>query len=123
MVAMLLSQARLDAALGSHPRPGALGHLLRLKGFCWLATRNRQQGHVALAGTQFTLAPGPPWWAAVPRHMWPEGLAEELLRDQVRFRLCMARCAWRVARLARCAWPACAAELQHPVQAHCTGAR
>ena len=30
----------------------------------WLATRHDSQAHAALAGTQFTLAPGPRWWAA-----------------------------------------------------------
>ena len=69
---------RLYAALGRRPREGALGALLRLKGFAWLATRPDQQVHAALAGTQFTMVPGPPWLAAVPRHMWPEGLAEQL---------------------------------------------
>ena len=68
---------RLQAALGSRPLPGALGGLLRLKGFAWLATRRSQQMHAALAGTQFTMAPGPPWWAAVPRKLWPAGLAED----------------------------------------------
>ena len=24
------------------------------------------------------MSPGPPWWAAIPRHFWPDGLAEEL---------------------------------------------
>ena len=37
-----------------------------------------QQGHAALAGTQFALSPGPPWWAALPADEWPEGLAEDL---------------------------------------------
>ena len=67
---------RLHAALGCRPRPGALAGLLRLKGFAWLANQPSQQAHAALAGTQFTVSPGPPWWAAIPRHMWPEGLAE-----------------------------------------------
>ena len=69
---------RLYAALGRRPREGALGALLRLKGFAWLATRPDQQVLAALAGTQFTMVPGPLWLAAVPRHMWPEGLAEQL---------------------------------------------
>ena len=72
---------RLHAALGSRPRPGALAGLLRLKGFGWLATQPRLQAHAALAGTQFTLASGPAWWAAIPRHQWPDGLKKELDRD------------------------------------------
>ena len=73
---------RLAAALGSRPRPGPLGGLLRLKGFAWLATRSSQQANTALAGTQFTVTPGAPWWAAIPRYQWPNGLAEELLSDK-----------------------------------------
>ena len=52
---------RLHAALASRPRLGALGRLLRLKGIAWLATRHADQMHAALAGTQFSLSPGPPW--------------------------------------------------------------
>ena len=73
---------RLYAALGQRPREGALGALLRLKGFAWLATRPDQQVHAALAGTQFTMAPGPPWLAAIPRHLWPEGLADQLQAEE-----------------------------------------
>lgn len=69
---------RLHVALGSRPRHGALAHLLRLKGIAWLATQYNQQAHPALAGTQFNVSPGPPWWAAVSRETWPEGLAEEI---------------------------------------------
>ena len=73
---------RLHAALGGRPRKGALAALLRLKGFAWLATRPDQQAHAALAGTQFTMTPGPPWWAAVPRQHWPEGLAEDFQAEE-----------------------------------------
>jgi hypothetical protein len=73
---------RLYAALGQRPREGALGALLRLKGFAWHATRPDQQAHAALAGTQFTMAPGPPWLAAIPRHLWPEGLADQLQAEE-----------------------------------------
>ena len=34
---------------------GALRQLLRLKGFAWLATRNKRQINLALAGTQFAI--------------------------------------------------------------------
>ena len=71
---------RLHAALGSQPRPGALSRLLRLKGFSWLATRNKRQVNLAIAGTQFSVSPGPPWWAFMPREHWPEGL-EESIKD------------------------------------------
>ena len=69
---------RLHAALGGHPRPVALGRLLRLKGFSWLATRNTRSVILALAGTQFKVAPGPQWWKCVPRERWPEGVAESV---------------------------------------------
>ena len=67
---------RLHAALSSRPLPGALAGLLRLKGFVWLATRPNQQFQAALAGTQFEISHGAPWWAIIPRHLWPDGLDE-----------------------------------------------
>ena len=70
--------ARLHAALCVRPREEALARLLRLKGIAWLATRHEQQASLALAGTQFELTPGPPWWAALPREEWPEGLQEDI---------------------------------------------
>ena len=69
---------RLHAALSSRPRPGALGCLLRLKGIAWLASQYNQQAHAALAGTQFTVSPGPPWWAVLDRDTWPEGLEDDI---------------------------------------------
>ena len=72
---------RLFAALVPRERPGALSGLLRLKGFAWVATRPSQQAHMALAGTRFTTTPGPPWWVAVPRQKWPDGLAEVMKED------------------------------------------
>ena len=47
---------------------------MRLKGFAWLATRNKRQVNLALAGTQFSVSPGPPWWAFLGREHWPDGL-------------------------------------------------
>ena len=73
---------RLHATFGSRPLLGALAGLLRLKGFAWLATWRGKQAHAALAGTQFTMTPGNPWWAAIPRQQWPAGLAEELQQAQ-----------------------------------------
>lgn len=55
---------RLHAALGSRPRPGALGSLVRIKGVLWLATQYDDQMHCQLAGTQFSVVPGPPWGEA-----------------------------------------------------------
>ena len=68
---------RLQRALGDRPRPGALARLLRLKGIAWHGDAPNQQVEFSLAGTQFTIIGGPPWKAAVPRHQWPNGLAEE----------------------------------------------
>jgi hypothetical protein len=68
--------------MASRPRQGALAGLLRLKGFAWLATQPNRQAHAALAGTQFTLSPGPPWWVSIPRAQWPEGLAEEFQAEE-----------------------------------------
>ena len=69
---------RLHAALGCQQRSGALSRLLRLKGFAWLATRNKQQINLHLAGTQFSVSPGPHWWASTGREHWPEGLEESI---------------------------------------------
>ena len=74
---------RLQATLGTRPLPEALTGLLRAKGFAWLAHRRVRQAHVALAGTQFTVKPGPAWWAVIPRHQWPDGLQEEMQRDGI----------------------------------------
>ena len=57
-------------------RAGPLGRLVRLKGFAWLATRNKRQINLALAGTQFRVSPGPAWWAVKPKCQWPDGLEE-----------------------------------------------
>ena len=69
---------RLHTALGSRPRPGALSRLLRLKGIGWIASQHNLQAHAALAGTQFLLSPGGPWWAALERESWPDGLEEDM---------------------------------------------
>ena len=37
-----------------------------------------QQAHAALAGTQFSMSPGPPWWDAMDRDLWPESLHEDI---------------------------------------------
>ena len=68
---------RLNEALGVRPRPGALGALLRLKGIAWHGEMPNVQVHAALAGTQFSLSAGPPWWATLPRDQWPEELQAE----------------------------------------------
>ena len=69
----------LKNALAVRPRPGALANLLRLKGIAWHGDSPNQQAFFALAGTEFTVSPGPPWWAADPKEEWPAGLAEQFL--------------------------------------------
>lgn len=76
---------RLHAALASRPRAGALDSLLRLKGFCWIATWGSRRGVAALAGTQFALSPGQPWWASVKREHWPEGLSDEIKKEWTKY--------------------------------------
>ena len=52
--------------------------LVRMKGVAWIATHPELQAMVALAGKAFSVAPGPPWWAVVPREEWPPGLDEAI---------------------------------------------
>ena len=65
------------------PITGALASLLRLKGFAWLATVPKQQVLLAMAGTQFTVKPGPAWFAVLPLHMWPEERPDGFVWDKV----------------------------------------
>ena len=59
----------------------------KLEGIAWLASRNDEQAKVLhppstqLGSTSMgiSIVRGPPWWAAIPRGEWPEGLAEDLL--------------------------------------------
>lgn len=71
--------ARLAAAFDdATARTGPLGTLVRAKGVAWLASRHGRQATLALAGRVFSIEPGPPWWAAIDRETWPEGLAADL---------------------------------------------
>ena len=36
-----------------------------------------QQVQLALAGTEFNINPGPPWWAVDTKEQWPDGLVEQ----------------------------------------------
>eukprot|EP01138_Halocafeteria_seosinensis_P001908 gb/GECG01001954.1/.p1 GENE.gb/GECG01001954.1/~~gb/GECG01001954.1/.p1 ORF type:complete len:506 (+),score=58.88 gb/GECG01001954.1/:1-1518(+) len=45
--------------------------VIRSKGFVWLATRNDMGGLWEHAGSQHTLSPGGPWFAAVHPACWP----------------------------------------------------
>jgi G3E family GTPase len=59
-------------------RGGALGTIVRLKGFAWIATRSEQQTVVAFAGRQFKVQSGAPWWAMIDQSEWPAGLKEAI---------------------------------------------
>ena len=48
----------------------------------WLATQPVQKGLAALAGTQFSMDPGPRWIATVPREQWPKGTAATIQAEQ-----------------------------------------
>uniref|UniRef100_A0A7S4BA55 CobW C-terminal domain-containing protein n=1 Tax=Chrysotila carterae TaxID=13221 RepID=A0A7S4BA55_CHRCT len=74
-----LHPLRLSRAFSErHDAAQPLHALVRLKGIAWLATRYELQAHASLAGTQFTLGPGAPWWAALDKEVWPEGLEQDL---------------------------------------------
>lgn len=77
---------RLESALGVWPRPGALARVQRLNGVTWHGDVPNQQVQAVVAGEDFTILPGPPWWAADPRQQWPAGLAEQFVEE-----LCHAR--------------------------------
>lgn len=51
---------------------GGLDHVVRAKGHFWLATRPDWVGELAVAGSQTTSSRLGRWWAAVPKHHWPE---------------------------------------------------
>jgi hypothetical protein len=53
----------------THP---AFGPVLRSKGFFWLATRPWQFGEWSQAGGMMTVGCGGPWFAEVPKEVWPE---------------------------------------------------
>ena len=55
------------------------GGLVRAKGFVWLATRPRDMGIFAVAGSSCILTPGGQWLAETPREEW--GLSEEDLQE------------------------------------------
>jgi len=52
--------------------------VLRAKGFIWLATRPSFAGVLSCVGRLRDLSQGQPWWAAVERDLWPEGLWDDL---------------------------------------------
>ncbi|KAL2869537.1 CobW domain protein [Aspergillus lucknowensis] len=73
-------QAVILANKRAHP---AFGPILRSKGFFWLATRPMHFGEWSQAGGMLTVGPGGPWFAEVPKEMWPEDkdVRESIERD------------------------------------------
>ena len=51
---------------------GGLDHVVRAKGWFWLATRPEWVGDLAVAGSQTTTARMGRWWASVPKNQWPD---------------------------------------------------
>jgi len=59
--------------------PSALpSSVVRAKGFVWVATRPNFAGVVSFVGELRDFSQGQPWWAAMERDLWPEGLWEDL---------------------------------------------
>lgn len=61
--------ARFHAFLTGDP---ALAKVIRAKGHFWLATRPDYLGEMAKAGYQMNVSRMGRWWAAVPKHRWPD---------------------------------------------------
>ena len=55
---------------------GPAPHIIRSKGFFWLASRPEEAMVWSQAGGLFSLTPGGAWWADVPRDLWPTDPAE-----------------------------------------------
>lgn len=53
--------------------------VLRAKGYVWLGSFYSVQGDFSLAGSQYTLMPGNPWWADIDKEHWPPGLDDALV--------------------------------------------
>lgn len=51
---------------------GGLDHVVRAKGFFWLATRPDWVGELEVAGAQVLTQRMGRWWATVPKNQWPD---------------------------------------------------
>lgn len=60
--------ARLQEVLDSEE----MSHVMRSKGFCWLATRNNLCVIWSQAGISLQFSAGGYWWAATPAEHWPD---------------------------------------------------
>jgi len=52
--------------------------VIRAKGFIWIASRPNFAGVLSCVGHLRDLSQGQPWWAAMERDLWPEGLWADL---------------------------------------------
>jgi len=68
----------LEAMLDKSARPFDTSHVLRAKGFVWLANCPQLQGEFSLAGNHFSLLPGSPWWVEIDKEHWPDGLEQAI---------------------------------------------
>eukprot|EP00435_Cladocopium_sp_Y103_P047565 s2312_g14.t1 len=60
--------------------PGALSNVLRAKGYAWIASHEGYEFVAIFEAVGFlrNLRQGQPWWAAVEKDLWPDGLWEDL---------------------------------------------
>jgi G3E family GTPase len=59
--------------------PGALPEtVLRAKGYTWIASRPQFVAVFEVVGFLRNLRQGHPWWAAMEKDLWPEGLWDDL---------------------------------------------
>jgi G3E family GTPase/ADP-ribose pyrophosphatase YjhB (NUDIX family) len=65
-------------AMVARTGPFEKSHILRSKGFIWLADHQEVKGDFSLAGNHYSLLPGTPWWAGIEREHWPEGLEQAI---------------------------------------------
>jgi len=68
--------ARFAALLRN--KDGLPAEVLRAKGYCWVATRPNFAGALSCVGHLRNLEVGQPWFAAMERDIWPEGIWEDL---------------------------------------------
>ena len=52
--------------------------VVRSKGFCWLGSRTDISAIWSQAGRVYSINGGGPWFASVPREMWPAGLERQV---------------------------------------------
>ena len=57
---------------GFHNANSKFGHVLRSKGYIWLAGRDDMCGEWGHAGSNLSISCGGPWMGALPKNVWPE---------------------------------------------------